>query len=49
MNTKLKAEAKNDFKRYFFKLMNNAVFRKTMKNVKNHRDGQLVTTKKEEI
>ena len=36
MNTKLKAEAKNDFKRYFFKLMNNAVFRKTMKNVKNH-------------
>ena len=49
MNTKLKAEAKNDFKRYFFRLMNNAVFRKTMKNVKNHWDGQLVTTKKEEI
>ena len=36
MNTKLKAEAKIDFKRYFSKLMNNAVFRKTMKNVKNH-------------
>ena len=46
MNTKLKTEAKNDFERDFFKLMNNAVFRKTMKNVKNHRDGQLVTTKK---
>ena len=46
MNTKLKTEAKNDFERDFFKLMNNAVFRKTMKTVKNHRDGQLVTTKK---
>ena len=46
MNTKLKTEAKNDFERDFFKLMNNAVFRKTMKNVKNHWDGQLVRTKK---
>ena len=46
MNTKLKTEAKYDFETDFFKLMNNSVLKKTVENVKKHRDIRLAFTDK---
>ena len=46
INTNPRKKEKSDFEKYLFQLINNAVSRKTLEDVRKHGDIKLVTTER---
>lgn len=49
LNTRLRITARNEFEKYFFKLMNNSVFEKGIKNIMNHKGLKFVTSRQKYV